>query len=163
MSIATININGITAHMKAGMLAEFIRRHDFDIVYIQEVRDPGILTLQGYETHLNIGTTMRGTAIMAKRQHVLTNIRTIPSGRAISAQLRDVTLINIYAPSGSAHRTEREKFFNAELIHILQEATTQVLLGGDFNCVLHPSDTTGQYHTSRALAEIIRGMTMTDA
>jgi endonuclease/exonuclease/phosphatase family metal-dependent hydrolase len=50
-----------------------------------------------------------------------------------------------------------------ELTHLLQDANTHILLPGDFNCVLHPNGTTGHYHTSRDLTEIVRGMALTDA
>jgi len=31
-------------------------------------------------------------------------------------------------------------------------------LGGDVNCVLEKSDTTGHYHYNRALAELVHGL-----
>jgi exonuclease III len=77
---------------------------------------------------------MRGTAIVAKRQHLLTNILTIPSGRAIAAHFQGITLVSVYAPSGTAQRAERERFFNADLTHLLQDTATHVIIGGDFKC-----------------------------
>jgi hypothetical protein len=47
------------------MLPDFIRHHDLDIVFLQEVTDPAILNVTGYATYLNMGADMRGTAIMA--------------------------------------------------------------------------------------------------
>ena len=38
-----------------------------------------------------------------------------------------------------------------------------MLIWGDFNCVLHPSDTTGHFPPSRALTEMIRGLLLHDA
>jgi exonuclease III len=104
LGIATININGITSPTRVDMLAEFIRKQNLDIVFLQEVTSPDIRSITGYETHMNIGATMRGTAILAKSQHQLTNILIIPSGRAIAAKLQGIYLINIYAPSGTARR-----------------------------------------------------------
>jgi len=112
---------------------------------------------------MNIGTSMRGTAIMAKCQHQLTNIHTLPTGRAIAAMSRGVRPINIYAPSGTARRAEREDFYNMELTHILQDTNSHILLAGDFNCVSQPNDTTRNFNTSRALQEIVRGMALKDA
>ena len=66
-------------------------------------------------------------------------------------------------PIGYRAEAEREDFHNAELTHLLQDANTHILLASDFNCVLHPNDNTGHYHTSRALTEIVRGMALTDA
>ena len=145
------------------MVADFIRHHDFDIIFVQEVMSPKVLNIRGYETHLNIGTSMRGTAIVAKRQHHLTNILTIPSGRANAAHFRGIKLVNVYAPSGTAQRAERERYYNADLAHLLQDTATNVIISGDFNCALHPNDTTERFHTSRALKEIVCGMAITDA
>ena len=163
ISIATININRITAHAKAGMVADFIRHHDFHIILVQEIMSPEVLNIQGYETHLNTGTAMCGTAIVAKREHLLTNILIIQSGRALAAQFLGIWLVNVYAPLGSAQRAARERFFNADLTHLLQDTATHVIFGGDFNCVLHPKDTTGRFHTSSALMEIVRGIALTNA
>jgi exonuclease III len=146
-----------------GILAEFIRKHDFDIVFLQEVTDPDVLSIAGYETYQNIETFVRRTAIVEKCQHHQHEHPHLPTERAIAATFRGVRLINIYAPSSTARRAERKDFFNVELTHLLQDANKHILLAGDFNCVLHPNDTTGHYHTSRALTEIVRGMALTDA
>ena len=92
----------------------------------------------------------------------LTNIHKIPSGRAISAEYNNLKLINVYAPSGTARRTERESFFNTDLPHFLYTALSNTIIGGDFNCVLNPADTTGNFHISRALADIVKWLNFID-
>jgi hypothetical protein len=49
------------------MIHDFIRRHDLDIVFLQEITDPAILNVTGYATYLNIGADMRGTAIITRQ------------------------------------------------------------------------------------------------
>ena len=66
MKIATININGITAPLRISMLTEFIRLHELDLLLAQEVTHKETLNVRGYATHRNIGTSMRGTAILAE-------------------------------------------------------------------------------------------------
>jgi len=56
---------------------------------------------------------MRGRAIEARSEIQLTNITTLPSGRAIAAEYRGIRLINVYTPSGTTRRNERERFYNA--------------------------------------------------
>ena len=68
----------------------------------------------------------------------------------------------MYAPSGTAKRTERERFFHAELSVLFSEYTNPILTGGDFICTLQPVDSTGPFTTSNALAEIVRGIRLTD-
>jgi exonuclease III len=70
--------------------------------------------IHGYKTYLNIGM-MRGTAILARNTTRLHQAQTIPSGRAIAATFGDLRLINIYAPSCTANRAEREYFQNSAI------------------------------------------------
>ena len=163
LTIASININGLYARTHVSMLHDYIRRHDLDIVMLQEVTDPTILQVMGYATYLNIGAEMRGTAILAKQELSLTEVTLLPSGRAIAATHSGIRLINVYAPAGTARRAEREQFFNSELATLLYDATPLTLIGGDFNCVLQQADTTGPFTTSRALSEIVRGLALMDA
>jgi exonuclease III len=95
------------------MLHYFIRRHDLDIVFLQEVADPAILNVIGYATYLNIGADMRGTAIMARHDFPLIDITSLPTGRAIAATHCGLRLINVYAPAGTDRRADREHFFNS--------------------------------------------------
>jgi exonuclease III len=46
LSMAAININGIKAPTRVGMLAEFIRKHEFDIIFLQEVTSPDVLSIK---------------------------------------------------------------------------------------------------------------------
>jgi len=75
---------------------------------VQEVTNLEILNIMGYLTHLNVGTTMRGTAILARSELHLSIINTLHSGQAIAAKYNGMRLIKEYAPSGTARRTERE-------------------------------------------------------
>lgn len=88
VKIATLNINGIRAKTRVGMLADFIRRHDFDILFLQEVTSTEVLNVSCYETHLHNGTSVRGTDILARRNLHLTNITTLQFGRAIAAEYK---------------------------------------------------------------------------
>jgi len=121
---------------------------------------PGTLNVRGYAPHLNIGTSMRGTAILARNEITLTNIIKVPSGRAMATTYNGLLIINVYAASGTARRTDRESFYTSELTCVLQAASHNVILGGDLNCVLHLVDTTGPFLTSRTLMEIVRGLTL---
>ena len=53
---------------------------------------------------MNMGTDRRGAAILTKDGLALSNIRRLPSARGISATLRDILLVNIYANSGAEKR-----------------------------------------------------------
>ena len=160
--LMTLNINGITNRTRMGMLTEYIRRHDLDIVFLQGITDPELLTMRGYDRYYNIGSHRRGTAIVARNDIALTTINKIPSGRTIAAEYLGLRIVIIYAPSGTAIRAERENFYNAELPQLLQTGHWELITGGDFNCVTDSTDTSGNSCTNRALTETIRGLHLAD-
>jgi exonuclease III len=162
IKISKLNINRITAQTSVGMLSEFITRYEIDIMLFQEVTNPDTLNIRGYVTHHNIGTSMRGTAILARKEMPITIVHKLPSGRAMSAEYSGISFIKVYAPSGSARRTEREIFFNNELPFAFLTAAPHTILAGDFNCVLNPADNTGALQPSRALLEIVRNLSLVD-
>jgi len=144
------------------MLADFIQ-HDFDIIFTQEVTSTEVLHVRGYNVHLNIGASILGTAILATSTMLLTNITTLPSGRAIAADYKGIRLINVYEPSRTARRADREEFYTTELPYLFHDGPTGILIGGEFNCVLHPSETTGHFQPSMALSRMNRGLELHDA
>ena len=83
IKVAALNINGMTALTRVGMFTDFIHRQDLDIIFLQEVTNPDKLQISGYALHHNVGTTIRGTAILVRNEMTLTNIHKMPSGRAI--------------------------------------------------------------------------------
>jgi hypothetical protein len=58
---------------------------------------------------------MRETNFMTRGGIQLTILIKVLSGRGNSEKFREITLINIYAPSGTAMRLERDHFYNSDL------------------------------------------------
>jgi len=83
IKIATLHINEITTPTRVGMLSDFITRPELDIMLIQEVTKPDTLNIMGYVTHHNIGTSMRGNAILARNELPITIVHKLPCGRAM--------------------------------------------------------------------------------
>jgi hypothetical protein len=129
IKLATLNINAVKNRTRVGMLTEYIRRHDLDIVFLQEVTDPELLPTPGYDVCYNIGSDIRGTAIVARNEIMLRNISKLPSGRAIAAECKGLYIVNIYAPSGTAKRTKYEKFYNTEVPELLQTGHGEIIIG----------------------------------
>jgi hypothetical protein len=100
-----------------------------DIIFAKEVTSTEVLTVPGYKTHLNIGTSIRGTAILAWSTLHLRNKTTLPPGRAIAADYKGIRLINVYAPPGTARRADREQFYIIELPYLLHDGPTELLIG----------------------------------
>jgi exonuclease III len=160
--IATLNINGMSSSTKLRMLADCLGRQDVDVIFLQEVTTTEVGQIRGYAAYHNVGTTMRGTEITTRSTLLFTKITAPPSGRVMAANLGDLRMVNIYAPSGTARKAEREAFFNGELTNLLRHATGPILLGVDFNCTIEPLETTGHAQPCRALTNLLDGLGMQD-
>jgi exonuclease III len=114
-NIVTLNINGIASPARIAMLGSFLHTHAIDIAFLQEVTTPLDLHAYHYRAHLNLGTAGRGTAFVTRAGFDLSGVTGSPTGRIITTSFNDLLLVNIYAPSGTAKRTEREAFYNEEL------------------------------------------------
>ena len=90
------------------MLDALLRRQEIDILLVQEVTYHVLNDFQGYTTQYNIGANRCGTAIVERDGINLENIITSLPGRAMAAKFREVWIINLYAPSGTAMKHERE-------------------------------------------------------
>jgi exonuclease III len=158
LKLATLNINACTAPTRIQMLDSFLKQNEIDILLVQEVTQHVLHNILGYTTHYNIGTHGRGLALLYKDCIEMTNVK-IPSGRAIAAQ---IWIVNVYAPSWTVKKQERESVFTSELTYILAEPTTLLLVGGDFNSVLDKADSTGHYIYSPTLNEMAQGLAVQD-
>jgi exonuclease III len=87
------------------MLEDFLHLNAIDIICLQEVINTTVTTLRNYIAHANIGTEGRGTAILHKDCYTLTAIE---NGRGITSTFNDVKILNVYAPSVSERKCERE-------------------------------------------------------
>jgi hypothetical protein len=129
IQIATLNTNALSAPTCVYMLDSFLHQHDIDILLVQEVTHQVLHNIPGYREHYNISTHGRSTAIMCKDSIDLTNVTKILSGRAIAARFQDLWVTKIYAPSGTAKKTELERFFASDVIYILAVPSTHLLVG----------------------------------
>ena len=126
-NIASININTITNTTKLNALRTFLRTLDIDIAFLQEVENEQLL-LPGYLVVSNVDHSRRGTAIALKEHIRFSNVEKSLDGRLIALRVQNTTLCNIYAPSGTALRSERERFFSTTLAYYLRHPTEHTLV-----------------------------------
>lgn len=153
VNIGTININNITNTTKLSALRTFVGTTDLDIIFLQEVENDQ-LRLAGYNVLCNVDHMRRGTAIALKEHIKYSHVERSLDGRLIALRVHNTTLCNVYAPSGTVHRAERERFFNNTIAYYLRHRTDHVILGGDFNCVIRQCDATGNNSSPSLLATI---------
>jgi exonuclease III len=145
------------------MPEEFLWKQDIDLAFVQEVTTPLLSAIRRYTAYVNEGTDMRGTAILVKDGIPITDIKRIPSGRGMAAIPNGTWIVNIYAPSGAEKKNGRESFYNTDLTYILHTTHADMIIAGDFNCILSKRDSTGTNNYSRALANILNGLGLIDA
>jgi exonuclease III len=100
--------------------------------------------------------------VMREGIHVK-EIKRLLTGKGLTAKIENTWIINIYAPSDTGRKAEREQFYNTGITHILPPTHTEMILAGDFNCTLAQIDCTGTPNNSAALNKLIKGLGLTDA
>lgn len=131
-----------------------------DIIFLQEVENEKF-ELPGYNVVCNVDYARRGTAIALKEHIQFSQVEKSLDGRLIKLKVQNTTLCNVYAPSGSALRAERERFFNGTISYYLRHNSEHVVLAGDANCVLRPDDAT-HYNNSPALKATVQQLSLHD-
>ena len=133
----------------AGLLA-IINAEFLDIIFLQEVRMSAEQIehlLKGFKAAVNVDPSQPskpGTAMVWKEALPVTDVCPIVLCRAQMATLGPYKLLNIYAPSGSDKKQERNVFFGQEIFTSLQlDLHANWIFGGDYNCVLKAIDIEG--------------------
>ncbi|KAJ8880337.1 hypothetical protein PR048_016804 [Dryococelus australis] len=71
--------------------------------------------------------------------------------------------VNVYAPFGAENKTARMEFFRTEILPFLGSSRTNVIFGGDLNCVLLTLDHRGGlYQVNMALQELTTAIQVED-
>ncbi|KAL9705541.1 hypothetical protein quinque_009059 [Culex quinquefasciatus] len=115
------------------------------------------LTLPGYNVICNVDHARRGTAIALKEHIRYSHFQISMDGRLIALQINDTTLCNIYAPSGTAQRADRERFFNNTLAYYLRRRTSHTVLMvqhykqlyANYNCSMYGSSYNHKHKDTR--------------
>jgi exonuclease III len=99
LKIVTLNIYGMWSPMKLQMLKVFICRQNMDVIFLQEVATYDMGQIRGNTSYYNIGTTMRGTEIVARNTLQLTKINTV--WKSNGSKLGELTIGKHLRPIGN--------------------------------------------------------------
>jgi len=164
LKIASINIGGCSSSKRQNAVFNYIRASNFDIVGLQEVSFN--TRANDFTVLSNKGPNNLGTALILKRDLAYSDVVKQPEGRIIRADVGDRTIINVYAPAGSAKREERAHFFREILPVYVTSAKYPVILFGDFNAVEEVADKTRKGRASalvcKALVDLISSSGLVD-
>lgn len=118
IKIITLNINGIKDRSKQEFLNKFLLQYNPDFLSLQETNINNFKELHSaYLAIINnsIENKRSGTMIIYKKEIELINIEKEESGRIIRAHFKNVTIVNIYAPTQNEAAANRHLFF----LHVL--------------------------------------------
>lgn len=162
-SIATINLCTIYSQQKKQMLKDFIFANNIDILLLQEVAINDFTFITGYKAIVNNNEDLRGTTILIRDVISYSDVRFMRSVRGISIKVGNLRIVNVYAPSGSQNQSSREVFFRDD-ISSLFNASENLLIGGDFNCIVNDFDSTNPNYSSKsaALKQLISAFNLKD-
>ena len=174
---SSLNFLSLNVGMSASLagLSTLITDQGLDIIFLQEVRLNSeqlnlLLDKMGFQAAVNIDSehpTKPGTAFAWRKTLPVSDVSTLVLCRAQVATLGKYMLLNIYAPSGSEKKHERNVFFGQDIFRALNlnlEATW--VIGGDFNCVMKSEDIEGgvgfQQKFCPALKDVVRASSLCD-
>lgn len=158
---ATLNINGLNNKITRSALRTFLNDNDIDLLCLQEVNNSNLDFLTQYEYRTNIGDDNRGTAMVYRPGAGLDHFQEDPEGKIITATTGSDKFVNVYGPSGSNKRAERELLYHTRLPPYLH-GTPNVIMCGDWNATLHAKDQRGTINTSNSLRTLVTQLDMTD-
>ena len=175
MNVVSLNINGINCKDKQLELVDYIKFKKIDILFLQEhnLRERNLICnelLELCDIFINLSVNQKGgtaTLISKKFHYVLQNNEMSADGRIISTIIKhyntELHLVNVYAPA-SANYNERDSFFQNDLLYYLRNKMNNVILGGDWNCILSERDCQSRnIQVSKALLNIVRSIKCKDA
>ena len=143
-NILSLNCNGIADGLKRKDVFDRLRKLDCNIYMLQETHlkeseETYIRSGWGYQVILaGNSSNAGGTAILFKNnfEYSISRVLTDPNGQYIIIEIKFMnktfTLVNLYGPS----RGDNEIFFE-NISRLLEDFDdNQIIMGGDFNCVL---------------------------
>jgi len=139
LCIAYINIHGQTGLTieKQLQIENSMIRNDIDICHCQEIHvedntfEECTLLSSSYNITSNSSDNRYGTASLDKNCHNISNINLDIDGKVIIFDIENITIGNIYLPSGTG------------------------LIGGDWNCILNKEDATN-YPEQKLFPSLVR-------
>ena len=144
---SSLNVNGMNARDKHFKVNQFLKKHKIDILLVQEHNLKSNDCIKNidmdYDVYINNSILHKGgTAIFIRKNAGINviNVQYHSSSRIIcmNIKINDLyfKILNIYGHSGPNLKTDREDFFAQEMLFYLQGNLENIIIGGDFNCII---------------------------
>ena len=170
-----MNIRGQTGlpNAKQAQIESFILQQKLDVLHLQEINicdesfsNSNVLS-SSYNIISNNSPTKYGTASIIRSDFIPENIQLDSNGRAIIFNIGQITLANLYLPSGTdaMSRSSREQYFSETIPQLLLNRMESGCIGGDMNCIINKMDSTHHPASkmSPSLSRMIKTFDMVDS
>ena len=152
ITIAYMNIRGQTGLeiAKQVQIENFLRTYKIDILNCQEINisedtfSQTDFICSSYQVLSNNATNKYGTASLISNNFSPQNIKVDTNGRVIIFDIENVTICNVYLPSGNDAnvRASRENYLAETIPSLLGNTCDNGCAGGDWNCIENKIDAT---------------------
>lgn len=152
MTIGYINIHGQTKlpQSKQNQIEYLVKEYEVDVLHLQETNidesafERCTFIANNYKVIFQNNDTGFGVCSLIHNKFSTSNELLHPSGRIIAFDIGNLTLANIYLPSGSesSAKNQREDLCGQTIPNMLLSAKKSGLIGGDWNCITHTTDCT---------------------
>ena len=152
LNIAYLNCHGQTGFnlSKQLQIEEFIQQNQLDVLHLQEtfIEEDTFSECKFISSNFTLihknSNNRYGTASLIKFCLQIENVILHESGRIITFDIADLTLGNIYLPSGTDGntRSSRESFCGDTIPTLLINSKSSGIVGGDWNCIIAKEDCT---------------------
>ena len=155
-------------------IIDILRSKEPDILFLQEVPHTSselcdIVSHAShvpYFAHTSLADGNKpGVGVIHKQSLHVSDVHALEPGRILEVKVANQVFINIYAPAGSAQKSERRQLFNETLLRNLQHRHVPPVICGDFNCVIDPIDTQGNFANKKCdpLKQLVELFSYSDA
>ena len=171
LSVGFMNIRGQTGLTRAKQyqIESFLISHSLDVLHLQEIHisedsfSSCDRICSSYIIISNNAASKYGTASIIKSHLIPENILMDTNGRAVVFNIGNLTLANLYLPSGtdSLSRSQRENYFSETIPQLLLNRQDCGIVGGDMNCITRNQDCT-HYPESKKSPSLVRLISIFD-
>ena len=151
LNVGFLNIHGQSkmTQSKQDQIQYLIKEYELDVLNLQETnidestfqKSPFIAN--NFKIIFKNNESGYGVCSLVRNELPTKNEIQHPSGRLIAFDIGDLTMTNVYLPSGGGEaRDQRENFFGQTIPNTLLSARKNGICGGDFNSITHPIDCT---------------------
>ena len=147
-NIISLNFSRFKNLGKINEIKNSLEKYNYDILCCQEIDIDSALVCFGntFQTIVNWDLNAQhkiGTAIIIKKGININDYIVGCNGRLIGIKVENMQIWNLYPPSGSEFRKEREKFFIEKITsHMIlwKDESKYIFQAGDFNCTHRKED-----------------------